>query len=134
MGNAPPTCIREAEATRCGQHQPQCFDPSRAANLEVDASLKGLGAALVHDDCPVSFASKTLTATQSNYSKIERECLGVVYGFRCFHNCNYGKHFTVVTDHKPLEMIFRMHIKCFLVENFSILFSYSQIIVLILFF
>ena len=84
----------------------QYYDPNTDVNLEVDASLKGLGAALVQQNGPVAFASKTLTTTQSNYSNIERECLAIVHGIQRFHHYLYGKRFTVVTDHKPLEMIF----------------------------
>ncbi len=83
------------------------YDPSCEVNLEVDASMKGLGAALVQKEGPVVFASKALTTAESNYSNIERECLAVVHGIQRFHYYLYGRHFTVVTDHKPLEMIFQ---------------------------
>ena len=48
--------------------------------LKVDASIKGLGAALVQNNKPVAFASKALASAQANYRNIERECLAVVYG------------------------------------------------------
>ena len=38
-------------------------DPTRPVSLEVDASQRGLGVALVQDGYPVAFASKTLTDT-----------------------------------------------------------------------
>ena len=36
-------------------------DPKKEITLQVDASLKGLGAALLLDNKPVAFASKALT-------------------------------------------------------------------------
>ena len=69
--------------------------------------MKGLGACLVQEGKPIAFASKTLTKTQSNYSNIEREMLAVVYGIERFTSYLYGRFFTVVSDHKPLEMISR---------------------------
>ena len=82
------------------------YDPQQDVSLEVDASMKGLGAALIQKDGPVDFGSKALTAAEQNYSNIERECLAVVYGILRFHHYLFGRHFQVVTDHKPLEMIF----------------------------
>ena len=81
------------------------YDTTKPVSLEVDASQKGLGAALVQDGRPVAFASKTLTETQSNYSNIERETLAIVHGIQRFHTYLFGRSFTVVTDHKPLMTI-----------------------------
>ena len=81
------------------------FDTSKTVTLEVDASLRGLGAALIQDGKPVMYASKALTDTQSRYSNIEREMLAVVFGCERFHHLVYGKEFKVITDHKPLITI-----------------------------
>ena len=75
--------------------------------LEIDASQKGLGAALLQDERVIAFASKTLTQTQSNYSNIEREALGLVHGIQRFHTYLYGREFTAITDHKPLVNIWQ---------------------------
>ena len=45
--------------------------------IQVDASSKGLGAALIQDDGPVTFASKALTPTEQHYANNERELLAV---------------------------------------------------------
>ena len=55
------------------------YDVKKPITLEVDASMKGLSAALVQEEKPVAFASKTLTKTQTNYSNIEREMLALVH-------------------------------------------------------
>uniref|UniRef100_A0A8C9SGK0 Gypsy retrotransposon integrase-like protein 1 n=1 Tax=Scleropages formosus TaxID=113540 RepID=A0A8C9SGK0_SCLFO len=81
------------------------FDTTTSVTLEVDASLKGLGVALLQNGRPVAFASKTLTPTQANYSNIEREMLALVHGIQRFHIYLYGRHFYINTDHKPLELI-----------------------------
>ena len=51
------------------------FDPMKETILQVDASMKGLGAALTQDGKPVAFASKALTDVESRYANIERELL-----------------------------------------------------------
>ena len=81
------------------------FDSSKATVIQVDASLQGLGAALIQEGKPIAFASKTLSDTERRYANIERELLAVVFGCERFHTYIYGKPFTVESDHKPLEMI-----------------------------
>ena len=54
--------------------------------LSVGASSKGLGAVLIQDDLPISFALRSLTSTQHNYTQIEKEMLAVVFGCTKFHN------------------------------------------------
>ena len=73
--------------------------------VHVDASLHGLGAALVQDGKPVAYASKALTPTEQCYTNIKRELLAIVFGVGCFHNYVYGQTFTILIDHKPLEQI-----------------------------
>lgn len=86
------------------------FDDKKEVTLQVDASIKGLGAALLQDGKPVAFASKSLTETETRYANIERELLAVVYGCERFHTYLFGRPFTVHTDHKPLESIHLKHL------------------------
>ena len=81
------------------------YDRNDTVDLEVDASPKGLGCALVQQGKPVAFGSKTLTECQSRYSNIEREMLAVVYGIQRYHTFLYARPFTIITDHKPLVSI-----------------------------
>ncbi|XP_014665236.1 PREDICTED: uncharacterized protein K02A2.6-like [Priapulus caudatus] len=86
------------------------FNPKKETYLQCDASLRGLGAALLQpsdDDKlkPIAFASKSLTPTEQRYACIERELLAVVFGVQRFHMYLYGRTFTAITDHKPLVMI-----------------------------
>ena len=81
------------------------FDPNKESVLQVDSSLRGLGAVPMQEGCPIAFASKSLTDTESRYANIERELLAIVYECERFHTYPYGKPFTAQSDHKPLEMI-----------------------------
>ena len=87
------------------------FDPNLETKVQVDASMKGLGAALIQLDTSgkervIAFASKALTPTETRYANIEREMLAVVFGAERFHTYLYGCKFLVESDHKPLENIF----------------------------
>lgn len=87
------------------------FDAKKEITVQVDASMKALGATLMQDGKPVVFASKTLTDQETRYANIERELLAVVYGCERFHTYLYGQEFTVVSDHKPLQSIHLKHLK-----------------------
>ena len=94
----------------------QYFDVSKDTVLQTDASMKGIGAALMqeHDGNlkPIAFASKALTSAETRYACIERELLAIVYGVQRFHTYLYGRRFLVMTDHKPLVMIVNKGIVC----------------------
>ena len=83
----------------------QYYDRKSSVILKVDASQKGLGAALIQNGKPVAYGSKTLTECQSRYSNIEREMLALVFGIQRYHTYLYARPFTIITDHKPLENI-----------------------------
>ncbi|XP_026752395.2 uncharacterized protein K02A2.6-like [Galleria mellonella] len=78
--------------------------------VSSDASDKGVGAVLFHKINnvmkPVAYASRTLSDIEKRYSTIDREALGIVYAVTKFHQYLYGRKFTLLTDHKPLERIF----------------------------
>ena len=87
------------------------YNPELELKLDTDASSVGLGAVLSHvDDTgterPIEYISRTLTKTERNYSMIEKEALAIVWATKRLHRYLFGRPFTLVTDHKPLESIF----------------------------
>ncbi|XP_053686467.1 uncharacterized protein LOC128736007 [Sabethes cyaneus] len=83
------------------------FDINKDAVIQCDSSSVGLGAVLMQDGKPVSYASKTLTQTERRYAQIEKETLAIVYACRKFEMYIIGKEVTVQTDHLPLLKIFQ---------------------------
>ena len=78
--------------------------------LETDASVRGLGAILSQeqpDGCihPVGFASRSLTAAETNYGITELETLAVVWSFQHFHSYLYRNKVTVYTDHTAVKAV-----------------------------
>ena len=87
------------------------YDPDLPTKTSVDASKFGLGAVLLqkHGDtwALVAYASRSLSKSEQNYAQIEKEALAILFGCERFHVYLYGKSFTVESDHKPLQPIFK---------------------------
>ncbi|XP_030853873.1 uncharacterized protein K02A2.6-like [Strongylocentrotus purpuratus] len=86
------------------------YDLNAPTKVIADASPVGLGAVLVqvHADGPriVAYASRSLSNVERRYSQTEKEALGLVWACERFHAYLYGIEFDLVTDHKPLEVIY----------------------------
>src|SRR5690606_12718346 len=91
--------------TLCRQPCLAYYDPKKPISIQCDASSTGLGAVFLQDNHPIHYASRSLTPTEQKYGQIEREMLAVVFSLLRFHQYIYGRHVTVVNDHKPLESI-----------------------------
>ena len=86
------------------------FDPSKELLLACDASPYGVAAVLSHkfadgSDRPIAYASRTLSPAEKKYAQIEKEGLAVIFGVTRFHQFIYGREFTIVSDHKPLQFL-----------------------------
>ena len=91
------------------------FDQKKGIILQVDASIQGLGAAVMQKDQqgrlkPVVYASKSLTNAEKRYSNIEHELHTVVFGCIRFDHYLYARKFECHCDHKPLEDIHLKHL------------------------
>lgn len=77
--------------------------------LQTDASNYAIGAILSNKNGrPVSFASRTLNKSEINYPTIDKELLAIVWAIKHFRPYLYGKHFKILTDHRPLISLFNM--------------------------
>lgn len=71
----------------------------------------GIGAVAYHtfpDNTIKAFyhVSRRLTSSECNYSQVETEGLGIVFGITKFHKYIWGRKFSLLTDHRPLLAIF----------------------------
>ena len=84
------------------------YNVNKPLLLSVDASTKGLGAAVMQDGGVVAYASRALTPTEQRYTQLEKEMLAIVFGCTKFHKLIYGKdEVTIESDHKPLESLLK---------------------------
>jgi hypothetical protein len=86
------------------------FDPSYPVILRTDASDVGLGACLLlvkdGQECPVSFAARTLSKAERNYSTPEKEALAAVWAIdKQFSKFLLGHHFLIESDQSSMTTL-----------------------------
>ena len=78
--------------------------------LQTDWGQPGIGAVLsqlsdTDDEYVVAYASRSNNRAETNYSSYEGECLAAVWAITYFRHYLYGRHFTLSTDHQPLNWL-----------------------------
>ena len=98
------------------------YDPKLPTRVYVDESPVVVASTLAqqHAVCnesgeeekvwrPVDYTSRTKTAAEKGYGKVEGESLGLLHGILENKMYLYGTRFTVVVDHKPLGALYSSH-------------------------
>ena len=90
------------------------YDRNKNLVVYADASQYGLGAILAHEVeinkeiivKPIAFMSRRLTPVEERYGQVEKEGLALVSAIKHWHTYLLGRHFRLITDHRPLVSIF----------------------------
>lgn len=87
------------------------INPAMKTRVIADASPVGPGAVLLQEHekgvwKTVCYASKSLSDVERKYSQTEKEALALVWSVERFQVYLLGREFELVTDHKPLGVIY----------------------------
>lgn len=84
-------------------------DFSLEFTIQCDASTLGLGGVLTQiqngEEKVISYASRSLSRAEKNYSAVELELLSVVHFCEVFRGYIEGSHFKVITDNASLKYL-----------------------------
>jgi hypothetical protein len=87
-------------------------DFSRPLIVTTDASCDAADCILsqgeIGRDLPIAFASRTFNKAERNYSTTDREIVAIVWAVKQLRPYVLGRHFSIVTDHKPLKWVFNI--------------------------
>ena len=86
------------------------YDVKKPIQLACDASPYGVGAIISHimpdgSERPIALESRTLIKAEKGYAELGKEALSLIVGVKNFHKYLYGREFTLLTDHRPLQTI-----------------------------
>ena len=73
----------------------------------MNTSQSGVGAVLLHNEQPVAYSFRALSAAETRNAQIENEVLEIVFAFERFDMYVYCRvMIRVESDYKPLQTIF----------------------------
>lgn len=122
-GPLPPEALqafRELQTSLCSEPVVDYPRRDRPYALITDAALGddshpgGLGAILTQlnsagEHCVIAYASRKLQKHEKNYTPFLLEMQAAIWGMDHFSTYLIGRHFTLFTDHKPLEKLGKVH-------------------------
>jgi hypothetical protein len=118
------TAFRELQAILCSEPVVDYPRRDRPYSLITDAALGdeknegGLGAILTQQNekgehCVIAYASRKLQKHEKNYTPFLLEMQAAIWAMDHFSTYLIGRHFTLYTDHKPLEKLGKVHTRTF---------------------
>jgi putative transposase len=124
-GDLPPLALVAFEGLKQALVNPPVLaypNPELDYHLMVDASIGsvgipgGVGAALIQidkEDVPhaIGYASRGLSKFEKNYTAYLLELQAACFGITHFNVYLRGRHFTLHTDHCPLETLSKVHVR-----------------------
>ena len=77
----------------------------------MELSVDALGAIVMHvypngNRRSIAYASRTPNKHDKRYGEIHKKYSAIMFGQKRLHLYLYGCHFTIFSDHKPLERVF----------------------------
>ena len=118
------TAFRELQSILCSEPVVDYPRRNRPYSLITDAALGddknegGLGAILTQQNekgehCVIAYASRKLQKHEKNYTPFLLEMQAAIWAMDHFSTYLIGRHFTLYTDHKPLEKLGKVHTRTF---------------------
>ena len=87
-------------------------DMSKPFVVRSDSSNNAVGGVLLqyfdNVPCPIAFASRKLTSSETKFATVERECLALVFAVQRFSVYLLGQPFILEVDHRPLVYLNKM--------------------------
>jgi transposase InsO family protein len=118
------SAFRELQSILCSEPVVDYPRRDRPYSLITDAALGddknegGLGAILTQQNekgehCVIAYASRKLQKHEKNYTPFLLEMQAAIWAMDHFSTYLIGRHFTLYTDHKPLEKLGKVHTRTF---------------------